>query len=267
MSAGCIFRRSRSNGARIGYVRKPPGAAAPGLAPAAASKPTAASGPAWSLGLDRFELKNSELDLVDRTKKPPYRVFVSNANAGIEGLANEPPGHTATARLRGRFMGAGDLSAAATFSPGNRNADLDVKVEIAETPLPRLNDVFRAWGKFDVAAGEFLLFSELRVHDGRMSGYVKPIFREVQIYDARQDAAKPFLKKVYEGLVDVASKVLKNQKHDQVATATSIEGPVGKANASLLETVGGLIENAFVKAILPGFDRQVGIRHEPSKSH
>ena len=103
-----------------------------------------------------------------------------------------------------------------------------------------------------------LLNAEVRIHNGYMQGWVKPIFRDVEIYDKSQDAQKPLFKKVYEGVIDTASKILKNRKHAQVATTTTIEGPVGNAKSSLWEVLGGLLENAFIKAILPGFDRQVG---------
>jgi hypothetical protein len=93
-----------------------------------------------------------------------------------------------------------------------------------------------------------------------MHGYVKPIFQDVKIYDPEQDASKGFFKKVYEGAVDVASKILRNQKHDQIATNASIDGPVGDAGSSLFDVLGGVLENAFIRAILPGFDHQVGPR-------
>lgn len=247
---------------KIGYVRK--AAAAKGVAPAEPSaKPADLARPAWKLALDRFQLRDSELELVDRQKTPSYRVFVSHVNADVVGLASEPEDQKAKATVLGKFMGMGDLKATAAFAPGRRNADFDVKLEIAPTPLRSLNDVFRAWGKFDVARGEFLLFTEVRVHNAFVHGYVKPIFRDVEIYDARQDAGKPLLKKVYEGIVDAAAKVLKNHKNDQVATEASIEGPLGGANANLWDVLAGLLENAFVRAILPGFDRQVGPLRPP----
>jgi hypothetical protein len=243
---------------RIGYVRKPPAAAEKGMVPASNRKAPDQSGPPWSLKLDRFRMKDSEVELIDRTRNPSYRLFVTHVDADADGLATEPPGHTARAKVRGKFMDVGDVTASATFQPTARSSDLAVQVEVTDTPLPTLNELFRAYGKFDVYAGEFSLYSELRVHEGYMRGWAKPIFKDVAVYDKRQDAQKPFLKKVYEGMVDAASKLLKNRKHDQVATEATVEGPVGNAKSSTWEVLGGLLENAFIKAILPGFDRQVG---------
>ena len=126
--------------------------------------------------------------------------------------------------------------------------------------MTALNDLFRAYGKFDVYAGTLQVNSEIGVHDKYMRGYVKPIFKDIEIYDARQDAKKSLFKEVYESAVDLASKILTNRNRDQVATNVPIEGPVGDPDSSFFAVLGGLLENAFIKAILPGFDQQVGTR-------
>jgi hypothetical protein len=214
--------------------------------------------PSWSLALDRFRMRDSRLELVDRTRKPAYRLFVSRVSADVDGLANEPPGHVARALVKGKFMDEGDVSATASFQPGQNSADLDLKIGVGPTDMTRLNDLFRAYGKFDVAAGTFELFSEIGVHRSYMTGYVKPIFRNVQIYDAQQEANKGLLKKAYERAVDIVSKILTNHKRDQIATNASIDGPVGNAGSNFFDILGGILENAFIRAILPGFDRQIG---------
>jgi hypothetical protein len=40
-----------------------------------------------------------------------------------------------------------------------------------------------------------------------------------------------------------------------VATELSLSGPLENPDASTLEIVGGIIRNAFFKAVLPGFKR------------
>ena len=237
----------------LGYARGGP--PAPKAAPASA----AASGtPPWSLALDRFRATDARLELVDRSKKTPYRIFVSHVRMDVDGLANTPPGHVAHALVKGKFMDDGDVTASAAFQPGRRNGDLDVKVAVGPTEMTRLNDLFRAYGKFDVAAGTLEVYSEIGVHDHFMQGYVKPIFRGVEIPDRSAEAHEGLLHRVYEEAVGVASKLLKNKKHDQIATSVTIEGPIGNAHSSFFDVLGGLLENAFIRAILPGFDREVG---------
>ena len=252
-------------GIKIGYLRRAAEAQDQGLAPAAKkavreAKPKAGEeAPVpWNMRLDRFRMTQSTLELVDKTRTPDYRLFLTDASAEVDGLSNKDGGEPAKASARGKFMGRGDVKLDATFRPAKGRMDFDVQLAIDPTPLTTLNDLFLAYGKFDVHAGTLQVFSELGVHNNYMRGYVKPIFKDVEIYDSRQEKGKSIFRKVYESVVDVATSILTNRKKDQVATTAPVEGPVGEAGTSFFEVLGGLLENAFIRAILPGFDQQVG---------
>ncbi len=248
------------SGVRIGYEKRPPGGQEHGLAPDAAATPRREGSVPWELRLTRFRLVDSRLELHDTSRDPAYRLFIDRADATVEDLDTRAPGRTAHATLTGRFLGSGDVEADGAFRPTRGSPDLHLKVAVGPTPMTDLNGLFRAFGKLDVAGGTFQLYSEIDVHDAYLKGYVKPIFKDVDVYDSRQEKGKSFLKKAYERVVEIASDILKNQERDQVATNAAIEGPVGDAHSSFFDVLGGVLENAFVKAILPGFDRQVKIR-------
>ena len=120
-----------------------------------------------------------------------------------------------------------------------------------------MNDLFRAYGNFDVAAGMFSLYSEIKVRQGKIEGYVKPFFRDIDVYDERQDREKNVFRKLYEGLVGGIAGLLENRPREEVATQTSISGDIESPQASTWKTVLRLVQNAFFKAILPGFEREV----------
>jgi hypothetical protein len=90
-----------------------------------------------------------------------------------------------------------------------------------------------------------------------VSGYVKPLFTDVKVYDVEKDKKKPILHQMKELLIGGAAKLLKNQKTQQVATKIDISGQVNNPNLSAWQAIGQFIENAFINAIVPGFDREV----------
>jgi hypothetical protein len=51
--------------------------------------------------------------------------------------------------------------------------------------------------------------------------------------------------------------VLQNRPRDEVATRVEISGPLENPNAGIIETIVGLVQNAFFKAILPGFEARL----------
>jgi hypothetical protein len=120
-----------------------------------------------------------------------------------------------------------------------------------------MNDLLRAYGNFDVTAGIFSVYSELSVKQGKIEGYVKPLFKDMKVYDPRQDKEKTLWQKMYEGLVGGVANLLENTPRDEVATKVPVEGSLENPQTSTWETVVNLIQNAFFKAILPGFEREV----------
>jgi len=65
--------------------------------------------------------------------------------------------------------------------------------------------------------------------------------------------------KVKEKVVNVVGKVLKNRRREEVATVVPVSGPLANPKAGTLETVLKLVENAFIKAILPGFEKESAV--------
>lgn len=79
----------------------------------------------------------------------------------------------------------------------------------------------------------------------------------MKVYDRRQDAEKSMFRRLYEGLVDGIAGLLKNRPRSEVATKVPISGDVEAPQSNTWETIVRLIQNAFFKAILPGFEKEV----------
>ena len=216
--------------------------------------------------LDKLVIDNSEFGLVNKAKQPGYRVFVSDLHLELTNLSNHFVEGPAKATARGLFMGKGKATASAAFRPEARSPDFDLKVAIEDTPLVTMNDLLRSYGKFDVTAGIFSFFTELSVRNNHIEGYVKPLFRDMQVYDKRQDAEKSLFRKLYERLVGGVSKLLENPPRDEVATKADISGPVDNPNTNTWQVIGRLVQNAFFRAILPGFDEQLSRSAAHTKS-
>src|SRR5262249_40881910 len=128
--------------------------------------------------------------------------------------------------------------------------------------MPSMNDLLRAYGGIDVVSGNFSFFSQLKVRGGDVTGYVKPLFSDVNVYDSAQDRHKSLLHQAYEGIVGGLAGLLENRARSEVATETSVRGHVGNVHTSTWEVVLNLIQNAFFKSILPGLKREDVVPHE-----
>ena len=85
---------------------------------------------------------------------------------------------------------------------------------------------------------------------------MKPLFRDVDLYDRNQDGDDGVLHQLYELIADGVRAMLENRRRDEVGTIADLSGPVKDPQASIPQILGNLARNAFVEAILPGFERE-----------
>jgi len=78
----------------------------------------------------------------------------------------------------------------------------------------------------------------------------------LKVYGKEKDADKTLGAKVKEKAIDVAAKILKNRPRKEVATVADISGPLDSPQTSTWQVLTRLVQNAFFKAILPGFQRE-----------
>lgn len=216
--------------------------------------------PATNVQVEELLIRDATLAYADEER---YRVFVSDADIEIRNVSNQDRKEPAEVEARGRFMGAGEMTLQCAFRPVNKSPEFDLSLRIENTPLETLNDVFQAYGQFDVVDGSFAFYSELHAKDGEIRGYLKPLFKDMKVYDRRQDRDKPFFNQIYESVVGGVANLLENRNED-VATRADISGRVGDPNVSAWQVVLRLIQNAFIRSILPGFE--VELRRASSSS-
>ena len=253
------LRTGTVDGIHVEYVHTAPTAAveAERRAEAKETAKAVSNKPGLLFRIGELRVTKSTVAYVNKVTTPPYRVFLTDLDGTVANLSNHEVQGPAAAKVTGKFMGSGSAVAEATFKTEKSGPAFDVAIRIEDVDVPTMNDLFRAYGRFDTVAGEFDFYAELAARNGAITGYVKPLFRDMQVYDSAQDKHKPVVRKMYEKIVSGVSKLLENRKREQVATRTQVSGRIDNPQVSVMETVSRLVENAFFKAILPGFDLEL----------
>jgi hypothetical protein len=213
-----------------------------------------------------LQILGANLGIVNKTVAPEYRLFLNDTDIRVKDISNRLNEGVGRIVVHGKFMGSGATQVVAAFRPEKQGPDFDIDLQIENTDMTAMNDILRAYGKFDVVRGTFSLYTELRAKNGYVNGYVKPLFKDVKAFDPEQDRDKGFVRKLWERLIGGVSKTLKNQPRREVATKVDIAGPLEDPKRGTLQAVFRLIENAFFRAILPGFDSQVGESPKPARA-
>ena len=206
--------------------------------------------------VDRISIVGGELGFVNQAAQPEYRVYLADADLSLEQYSSQLRDGPMSMMIRGKFMGTGETQISGILRPPQDSPDVELKVKIAGTQIRSMNNMLRAHGKLDVVGGVFSCYAEVRLDDGSIRGYVKPLIRKLNVYDPAQDRDKDALDKIREGAIEDLSGLLENVPRDEVATKAIVSGRASRPHAETVQIVVGLIQNAFFKAILPGFERE-----------
>jgi hypothetical protein len=213
--------------------------------------------------INRFVIRDSQITYKEPEAKPPIDLAITNFTAVATNLTNSREVVTklpAALKARGRTIGGGDIAVALKFNPLEDQPTFDLNFALTNVDMTSLNDFFEAYAKANVKRGTFDVIIEMYGEDGRFEGYVKPLMKDLDMFELKQDAKNP-LKLAWQAVLAGVVKIFKNQPKDQVATKIPVSGTIDKKGIDLWTTLGNVLRNAFVHAFSPTFDQTVG----PSK--
>ncbi len=214
--------------------------------------------PGEKIRIDLLKIENGAIGYRNRAVRPAYRLYFDHLQATLENFSNKFAEGPAKLNLTGKFMGTGETKVTGTFRAETKSPDFSMNIAIENTEMPAMTNLFRAYGNFDIKAGLFSLYSELTVKENRVDGYVKPLFKDMEVYDKRNRREKNLFHKFYVGLVGGVTKLLENKPREEVATKADVSGSLEKPNTDTWQVLLNLLQNAFIRAILPGFEQEVG---------
>ncbi len=223
---------------------------------------TGAGGPWLEIIQDLFPFKINSARLRDGSvhfrafaSDPPVDMYVSNVEATIENLGNirdEITPLVATVEATGLVLDHADLALEMKVDPFSYRPTFELAVRLVGLDVTKTNPMTRAYGAFDFEYGWFDLVVELEAREGGMEGYVKPLFRNLQVLSLKKDVPEDNILGVFwEALVGLTSELLENQPRNQFATVIPMRGDLSDPKTDILAILGNVLRNAFVRAYLP----------------
>jgi hypothetical protein len=212
------------------------------------------------LKVNRFEINNGKLGYKDPEANPKVDVSFTNVYALAQNLTNAdnnkvllPATLNATANA---YQGTASLNM--KLNPLAERTIFDLNADLKNTNLVLLNDFLKAYANVDVNKGTLGLYTEFASKDGKYTGYVKPVIKDLDVLGP-EDKKDNFFRKLWEGFVGGVAAILENRKKDQLATRVPIEGDLTGGHTDILETVFELLRNAFIQALMPSIDNKINL--------
>jgi hypothetical protein len=245
-------------------------------APTEQESQSGAGGPWLQMIRDLFPFKINSAQIQDgsvhfrayKTSKP-FDVYLSRVNGSIENLGNvrdETTPLVATVQASAVAMDQAKLDFKMTLDPFSYRPTFHMALRLLGLDVTKINDLALAFGKFDFKRGWFDLVVEADSKEGLLTGYVKPLFRNLKVFSISQDVKDDNpLQFFWQALVGMTTNLLKNRPRDQFGTLIPFSGDTSSATTTdILATLGNILRNAFVRAYLPRLQDQ---QESPTELH
>lgn len=186
----------------------------------------------------------------------PLDVYLSHVNGSIRNLGNiqnETTPLVATVDATGVAMDQAKLEFKMTLDPFSYRPTFHMALRLLGLDVTKINDLALAYGKFDFKRGWFDLVIDADSKEGQMTGYVKPLFRNLKVFSVTQDAKEDnVLQFFWQALVGGVTNILKNRPRDQFGTLIPFSADASTSTTTdLFATIGNVLRNAFIRAYLP----------------
>jgi uncharacterized protein involved in outer membrane biogenesis len=214
------------------------------------------------LDVDRIELKKAEVAFSDDTSKGTPSIWMHDLDATIENIATRvglTHGEPTTLAASGTLQKTGQISIFVTADPLDKVLGFSGRASVEGLALTDVGNFLVQ--KVDLAPerGTIDMFAEFDAHDGKISGGVKPVLKDVHVKPAK-DGLGP---KIKAWVGDAALRIFSDRVpgRNAVAVVIPMEGTVDGPKAQVWPTVWGILRNAFVEGLESGFT------HLPTAGH
>lgn len=213
--------------------------------------------------LNEIRVIDGQLSFRNFDADPPVHVYANAVNASLFNLTNSAKaekGRVATFEGEAKFFNQAPIEATAHFDPFTDWEDFDVILRMTGLDLTKLNDFSNVYGKFDFAGGTGDLVVEVQARNSELNGYIKPLLRNVEVFNFEQDVQnedKGFFRGIWEAVVGGGESLLKNQRKDQFATRVELSGTTKNTDISPFQAFIAILRNGFVEAFSARFERSM----------
>ena len=232
-------------------------------APSDGEAQTGAGGPWLQIISDLFPFKINSTVIRDGTihfrayqKAKPVDVYISQFQAKIDNLGNirdDTNPLVSTVEASGLVMDQAKFEYKMTLDPFSYKPTFHMALRLLGLDVTKINDLALAYGKFDFKRGWFDLVVETDSKEGQITGYAKPLFRDLKVFSLTRDLQEDnMLQFFWQALVGGVTRLLTNQPRNQFGTLIPFHGAAsGATGTDIFATIGNILRNAFVRAYLP----------------
>jgi hypothetical protein len=213
----------------------------------------------YPLPFNRITIHNGEAYFRSYKGKPPFEVHLKNIESELNNLRqvkDTPTSLFAHLQATAKAMDGAGVKLDMQFNPFIKQPTFLLKAGLSGMKISAANNLLQHYTKVKVTEGWFSVYMEAAAAKGNIKGYVKPLFKNLQVTPPNEKVDNP-IEYLYKGAVQLLTKILENPKQKTVATKIKIRGNIKDPSTNLFSIIGYLLRHAFIQALLPGIDHSI----------
>lgn len=208
--------------------------------------------------INRVLIRDGRIAYRDFSAKPPTHIYISGIEGEVTNLRNvndEQVALPSQIRFTGTSIGGGALTVKGKLNTLTTYLDMDIDTTLENAKLEGFNSFTNACCSLEFRKGTMDLYSELAVKDNQVTGYLKPLIKDLSV-DRVTEENNP-LEILWATAASVLFEVFENQPRDQFATKVPLRGDLNEVDTSLWPALGAIVRNAFIEAFRKGTDNEI----------
>ena len=204
--------------------------------------------------VNQIRIHDGDVHFLDFHADPKVDLEVSHVELAAENMSNSkglkvPLPATVKITANPLLTGTFEMDLAVNFD--EKYATFSQTFRMQHVPAVGANSALQKYLKVRVKSGEIGLYSELTGDKGIYHGYVKPFFYNLEFEPKPADEGNPGA--IWSGVLNTVKGLFENDKK-AIATQTAISGRVDQPQIDTLGAFFGILWNAYIEALRPGFD-------------
>lgn len=216
------------------------------------------------MNINRFRVVDGTVNLTNVVSQPSTDLSMKNFQleiANIRNVVQNDNKFPSPVRATGDLPGyGGTMTFEADMQLLKKMPDFNYNLKINDLQLTKLNALATRYGNIDFEKGTLDLVSEMKMEDGKIQGYLKPLTHDMQIFEWNEGDNRTVTKFVRELIAEGGNKILENKVKDQVATRIPLEGTVGDIKTNFWPVLIGVLRNGYVSALTDTFDNTLSVK-------
>jgi hypothetical protein len=204
--------------------------------------------------VNQIRIHNGDVHFLDFHGDPKVDLEVNRIELSAENMSNSqglkvPLPATIKITAKPLLTGTFEMNLAVNFD--EKYATFSQNFQMQHVPAVGANSALQKYFKVRVKSGEIGLYSELTGNKGIYHGYVKPFFYHLEFEPKPADEENAGA--IWSGILNTVKGLFENDKQ-AIATQTEISGRVDQPQIDTLGAFFGVLWNAYIEALRPGFD-------------